>query len=363
MTRRVFLHIGAPKTGTTYLQDRLRLNSRSLAAHDVHFPSRNLTMDPPLFHFRAALDLMGQDWGGEPGHAEGSWDALVRRIKRLDGTIVVSHEILAAAHPAAIAKAKASLGRAGAELHVVYSARDLGRQIPAAWQESIKQGRTWSYRRFTKRIVKRNSWFSRAFDLPEVLTAWSEGLAPERVHVVTVPHTRGPALWERNCSVFGIDPAWAPKESEAHNASLGVAETAMLRRLNQQLDREPRQDNRFDVLVRRLLAEETLVQRRRSKPLLLPPHAQEWAELEAERWIDWIEGSRVHVAGDVADLRPAPRDPEAAWVNPDKVGSKPQLKAAMEALAAMTIEASRREDPQDTLAAKVRTRVRGLRDD
>jgi len=361
-SRRVYLHVGAPKTGTTYLQDRLRLNAKTLAAHDVHFPSRNVGVDAPLFHFRAALDLLGQDWGGEPGHAEGSWDALVRRVKRLDGTIIVSHEILAPANAVQIARAKAALARAGAELHVVYSARDQARQVPAAWQESNKQGRTWSYRRFCKQVVKRTSWFSKAFDLPEVLTAWGEGLSPEQVHVVTVPQTRGPELWERNCSVFGIDPAWAPRDSEAHNASLGVPETAMLRRLNIQMDRAPRQEARFDSLVRRMLAEETLVGRS-SKRLLLPPNLQEWAEAEAEAWIEWIQGSGVDVAGDLDDLRPRARDPEAGWANPDKIGAKPQLKAAIEALAAMTEEAGRREDPHGTLSAKLRSRVRGLRDD
>jgi hypothetical protein len=362
VSRRVYLHVGAPKTGTTYLQDRLRLNAKNLAAHGVHFPSRNLAVDAPLFHFRAALDLLGQDWGGEPGHAEGSWEALVRRIRRLDGSVVVSHEILAPADAAQIARAKAAIARTGAELHVVYSARDQARQVPAAWQESIKQGRTWTYRQFCKRVVKRRSWFSRAFDLPEVLTAWGEGLAPEQVHVVTVPQSRGPELWLRYCSVFGIDPAWAPRDSEARNASLGVPETAMLRRLNVQMDRAPRQEARFDALVRRLLAEETLVGRS-SKPLLLPPTMQEWAAAEAESWIDWIVGSGVDVAGELDDLRPRLRDPEAGWANPDKIGAKPQLRAAIEALAAMTEEAGRRGSPQDTLAGKVRTRVRGLRDD
>jgi hypothetical protein len=153
----------------------------------------------------------------------------------------------------------------------------------------------------------------------------------------------------------------AGRDSDARNASLGVAETAMLRRLNVQMDRAPRQEASFDALVRRMLAEDTLVGRN-SRSLLLPPQMQEWAEQDAERWIEWIEGSGIDVAGDLQDLRPAPRDPEAGWANPDKIGAKPQLKAAIEALAAMTVEAGRREDPTDTLAAKVRTRVRGLRD-
>ncbi len=176
MSRRVYLHIGAPKTGTTYLQDRLALNAKSLTDHGVHFPTKSPLVSPGLFQFRAALDLLDQDWGGKPGHARGSWDALVRRVKRLNGTVVISHEILAPATPAKIARAKQDL--AGAELHIVYSARDLGRQLPAAWQESIKQGRKWNYRRYLDRVENRRPWFARAFDLPKVLGSWSAGLPP-----------------------------------------------------------------------------------------------------------------------------------------------------------------------------------------
>ena len=61
MSRRVYLHIGAPKTGTTYLQDRLTLNAKSLTDNGVHFPSRSPLVSPSLFHFRAALDLPFED--------------------------------------------------------------------------------------------------------------------------------------------------------------------------------------------------------------------------------------------------------------------------------------------------------------
>src|SRR3954451_6798312 len=71
MSRRVYVHVGAPKTGTTYLQDRLARNARSLAQHDVHVPTGSSFVIPATFHFRAALDLLGQDWGGPPGHAAG----------------------------------------------------------------------------------------------------------------------------------------------------------------------------------------------------------------------------------------------------------------------------------------------------
>ena len=53
MTRVVYLHVGAPKTGTTYLQDRLALNKASLARHDVHYP-----LNLHASQFRPALDLL-----------------------------------------------------------------------------------------------------------------------------------------------------------------------------------------------------------------------------------------------------------------------------------------------------------------
>ena len=60
--------------------------------------------------------------------------------------MIISHEILAAARPERVARAMADLE--GSEVHIVYSARDLARQLPAGWQESIKQGRRWTFRRF-----------------------------------------------------------------------------------------------------------------------------------------------------------------------------------------------------------------------
>ncbi len=361
MNRTVHLHIGAPKTGTTYVQDRLALNARSLARHDVHVPTRPL-VSPGLFHFRAALDLLGQDWGGEPGHAEGGWDALVKRVRRSSGTVVVSHEVLAPAFPEHVERAMRDL--ADCEVHVVYSARDLARQLPAAWQESIKRGRRWSFRAFLKQAEGEGPWFLQAFDLPQVLGTWGASLPPERVHVVTVPQRR-PApgaedvLWLRMCAAFGIDPAWAPRDSDRANRSLGIAETQVVRRLNRRIDRATRREVAYDDLIREKLAQDQLV-RRRSVPVRLPPDHFDWAEERAQQWIDWLAGSGVDVIGDVEDLRPVRPAAGERWRNPDRVRAKVQLNAALDALAVMTHEAARRPDPQRRLVARARTRARRL---
>ncbi|MCW2795873.1 hypothetical protein [Nocardioides sp.] len=365
--RRVYLHIGAPKTGTTYLQDRLTINAKTLADNGVHFPTRSPLVSPALFQFRAALDLLDEDWGGAPGHAEGSWDALVRRVRRRTGTVIVSHEILAAAPADRVARAKSELGAGDAEIHVVYSTRDLGRQVPAAWQESVKQGRRWSYRRFLRGSESGKSWFHRAFDLPTVLNTWAAGLPPERVHVVTVPQpvtvgSQDPeVLWRRFCEVFGIDPAWAPRESDRTNPSLGAAETQLLRKLNRRMDRATRRKAAYDELIRGILAQQELVGRD-SGAVRLPPEMYPWAQEQAERWIEWAQASGVHVVGDLEELRPVPPPDDEPFRHPDKVPAKQQLSAALDALAAMTREAARRPDPEQTLVRRVRTQAERLRD-
>ncbi len=353
--RRIYLHVGAPKTGTTYLQDRLGVNARALARHGVHVPTRSALVSPGLFHFRAALDLLGQDWGGPTGHAEGAWNELVERVRDTQGTVVVSHEILAPAPAVAVERAKRDLRRDGSELHVVYTVRDLGRQVPAAWQESIKQGRTWRYRRFVKRLRQGQPWFARAFDLPAVLATWSHGLPPEHVHLVTVPPSGSPGdlLWTRFCAVVGIDPGWAPRPSEKRNVSLGVAETQVVRRLNRALDREVRRGFDYDVLIRGLLAEDRLVAGRTSPPVRMPPRMQRWAAAETARWRSWVEASGIDVVGDLDELVPAPVDPET-WVDPDRVSRTLLFRASMTALAAMTEEAARRPAPEQRLRHRVR---------
>ena len=364
MSRRVYLHIGAPKTGTTYLQDRLSVNARTLAAHGVHFPTTSPLVSPGLANFRAALDLLGQDWGGPPGHADGSWEALVRRVRRRSGTAVISHEILAPATPAHVAKAMRDL--AGWDIHVVYTARDLGRQVPAAWQESIKQGRRWSYQRFLDRFEKGRTWFYRAFDVPRVLGTWGAGLPPSHVHVVTVPQSgasdqHGDPLWERMCRVLGIDRAWAPLDSDRSNRSLGMAETQVIRQLNRRMDRRTRRESSYDELIRDMLAQGELV-KRRSAAVTLPPEHLGWAEEQAERWIEWIEGSGVDVVGDVEELRPVRPEPGERWRDPDRVRAKRQLGTALDALAAMTREAARRPDPERQLTQRVRAQVQRVRE-
>ena len=98
MARRVLLHIGTPKTGTSYLQDVLFQNRSRLLKQDVSYPADRFDA-----HFLAGLDLMRLRWGGLEAEAVGAWDRLAAKVRDHDGTSIVSHEILASASRSQVA--------------------------------------------------------------------------------------------------------------------------------------------------------------------------------------------------------------------------------------------------------------------
>ncbi|WP_110207620.1 hypothetical protein [Nocardioides daejeonensis] len=360
----VFVHVGAPKTGTTHLQDRLTRNAARLAAHDVHFPDRLRPGDAAFFHFQAALDLLDQDWGGPPGHAQGAWSAMARQVRRRSGTVVISHEILAGAKPRHVARLRADLD--GAELHVVYTVRDLARQLPAAWQESIKQGRSWSFARFLERAQEGGPWFMKAFDLPRVLTRWSRDLPPERVHVITVPRPGAPAdeLWLRFCATVGIDPGHAPESAHRHNESMGIEQAQVLRQLNASLERHAghaqgrRRGGDLDQLMMRMVEQGAFAGGRRA--ITLPPDLYDWANAHSERWISWLSGSGVDVVGDLDELRPERPAVDARWHDPDRPRKGRMTEVSIDVLADFAREAARRNAPEQALAPRVRRTITRL---
>ena len=74
--RRVILHVGTPKTGTSHLQDVLFRNREMLAKRGILYPADRFDA-----HFLAALDLMKLTWGGLEQEAVGAWASLAARVR------------------------------------------------------------------------------------------------------------------------------------------------------------------------------------------------------------------------------------------------------------------------------------------
>ncbi len=340
--RRVYLHVGTPKSGTSYLQDKLALNRDELERQDLDY-LRTRTGD----HFEAALDLIGERWAGQEKSARGQWDALVADARRSRRDVLISHEILAAAGPESVARAMDSF--AHHEVHVVVTARDLGRQIPAEWQERVKHRGGRDYVSFLKALMRsyrttdQSLWFWRVQHLPRILATWGASLPPGHVHLVTVPPTGGPRdeLWNRFAGALGLDPRASYAESETTNASLGGAEVTMLRRLNVALAEKKVPRAVYVNWVRETIVREVLAERPGKVLATVPPKRRPQVERITETWLEEIRTSGVDVVGTLDDLEPLWPDQSQPWPNPDRADPDAVADAAIEALAHVVARAGR----------------------
>ena len=349
---KVILHVGAPKTGTSFVQDLMFHNRDALARQGILYPADRFDA-----HFLAALDLMDLDWGGLEKQSVGAWERLAERVREWDGTVVISHEILARASRAQVRRALDSFG--DAEVHVVLSARDLVRQIPAEWQENVKHRRAVSYAEFLEKITdperpgRLASWFWGVQEVPDILHRWGSDLPPDRVHLVTVPKPGAPQdlLWERFASVFGIDPEPLERQENRANPSLGVPESALVRRINARVNGGVLANHHYRELVRELLAHRALSARRGSTRLALPPEVRQWAVDLSETWIKALDSRGYHVVGTLEDLRP---DADAApFVDPDHPDEEQVADAAMHAIVTLLKEAARLREVEDSLRGEL----------
>ncbi|WP_244930769.1 hypothetical protein [Nocardioides sp. W7] len=361
MSERVLLHVGTPKTGTSYLQDVLFRNRPTLAEHGILYPAERFDE-----HFLAALDLMRLPWGGLEVQAVGAWDRLAAAVREHDGTAVVSHEILATASRSQADRALASLGHgSGTEVHLVLSVRDLVRQIPAEWQENLKHRSLLSYATFLEQIRdparegRIPTWFWGVQEVPDILDRWGHDLPPERIHLVTVPPPGGPRdlLWQRFSRVFGLDDVELDLEVERVNPSLGVPETALIRRINRAVNGEL-DSSTYRPLVRELLAHQTLSRRTRSPRLALPPDVHPWARDLQTAWVAEIRERGYDVVGDLDDLTGPP--PPARFADPDAPSQRQVANAAVDAIRALLLENARRVVAEDTLRAELDEAHRAL---
>jgi hypothetical protein len=361
---RVFLHIGEPKTGTTFLQQVMWRNRSELAGQGVVLPGHH-----PQDHYRASQDLRGMPkLASDPaGSWSGEWEILARQAQQASRVAVISHELFSAADEPQAERAVRSLQPA--EVHVVVTVRDMATLLPAEWQETVKHRNARGFQDWLEDVIDRESysadrrqwWFWRVHDTLAILDIWARYVPAERIHVITTP-PRGSdngVLWQRFASLLDVDPASVDITRARANTSLGLPEIEFLRRLNEVLpDEVP--DWFYMWNVKEAVAHRALAARPREGRLVLPADRDDWARKQAETLITALGDSSYDIVGALDELRPAgpalAAEPSAE--RGDMGGSSPRastepagqptdrvLDAAVQAASALVVNQYRKEFP------------------
>ncbi|WP_435743047.1 DUF6752 domain-containing protein [Nocardioides sp. SYSU DS0663] len=342
MTDRVYLHVGAPKSGTTYLQQILEANRGVLADAGVL-----VVGETHLERVHAAM-VVREDprLDSLPARAAGAWDRLVAEVRGWRGPVaVLSYELLAGASADQVARVLRDLD--GIEVHVVITARDLGRSVPSAWQERLKFALTTPLERWRPRPESagvRAEWGWRTMDPAGVAARWGAELPPARVHVVTVPTTPGDEheLWRRFAAACGIEAPGLRLDLERVNESMGLVSAELLRRVNEKV-REPITGNREQALwLRDTLAHGVLAQLGR-EPIGLTDEQYADAAQRADAAVVALAAAGYDVRGDLEDLR-ATR-PQAR--TPGEAAEGELLEVAVEAIVRLLLLVRERTHERD----------------
>jgi len=300
----IYLHIGPPKTATTFIQDIIWGNRPVLASQGIH-----LVGAKGEGHFLAAMDLRRKPLARyEDPRIAGSWDNLAAAAHRVkSGKALISHEYFAAANAEHIARLTADLE--GADLHIVYTARDLGRQLPAVWQETLKNRSTLTFDLFLDhtldpdRSKRRPHHFWAAHDTLAVLERWSVASSPERVHVLTAPApgATSPDLWSRFATAVGADTDELDMSVARSNTSLSRAEAEVLRMVNAALPEDLPWPS-YQRLVKRRFNQVANQQQPRGDRIRVPHRYREMVLEESARTQKGLAEAGYHLIGDLSDL-------------------------------------------------------------
>jgi len=339
--RRLFLHVGLPKSGTTSMQDAMRHHRDALAGAGVCYPN---VRRGAMFH--AALEMTGKAsrWGFDDETVAGTFDALLEAGRRHGGDVAISHEIFGQAKPEQVPE----IARRASdfELHVIITARDMARTLTAAWQEKVKNGYRGTFDDFVELKAGTLPGGARSAEVPifwrlqnlgEVLDRWCPVVPPERIHLVPVPR-KGAApdeLWRRFASAMDLDPgvvdyAAVPRTNE----SLGAGKVGFLREVNVAL--AGRLEEPWAATVRKHWFAQQLLSETGGRRALAPPAAVELFAGECRGWLDKVRELGVQVHGDLDDLEPRV-DPDQDAPHPDEVTVDEQLDGLPTVVAQMLL--------------------------
>ncbi len=309
MSRKLFLHIGLQKTGTSYLQSVFWQNKKELRAQGLDMVPGTLRRT-----FWLMLDVRGRvDPDFDAPHIGRSLERLPQQLADARGSrALTTEESLASATSDQIERLLAACG--DREVHVVITVRDLARLIPSSWQQRLQAG---SHQRLGDHLDRlRDSWTSgnepdrlqgpwQQKNAAAVAARWARHVPAERIHVVTVPPSGSvpDELLRRFCQVLDVDHTRLTDDRTRPNESLSHVAAELLRRVNQGIDPALIRRDIYGTVGKRYFAIQVLGDEEGNK-ITLPLELEPWCRSVAEEQVAALRAGGYRVVGDLADLLP-----------------------------------------------------------
>jgi len=236
MARRLIVHAGFHKTGTTALQSSLYAVREELSKVGFEYP-----VVGGKAHHKAIYSLMERGWGwedrgGNP-HNPKKWPELLKRVRKTRNTAIISSEFLCELSDEQVAKFQSDLGIK--ESTIYFTLRPLLKIVPSAYQQHLKIGIRSDYEKWLHSILDEPgvSTITPSFWVrhqhAKVLSRWAKFYGKERVKLVIVDESNPDFMYKTFNREWGFtDSLLVPQQDKDSNRSLTLDEVALLRRVN-----------------------------------------------------------------------------------------------------------------------------------
>jgi hypothetical protein len=234
--RKLVIHAGFHKTGTTALQHALNHSVGGLNNHGWHYP----VISHGASQSDSALALGKRGWGWKGRGAKviplRVWTKLVAKINCDKRNIVISSEFLSELDADAIQQIKKAFPER--DIEIVFTLRALDKLFPSNFQQTLKAGGDLDYDTWLSRILAdydkgQRSAFWKRNKHSAVISKWIDVFGVERVTVVTANESDSQALFTRFSKVLGLPQGVLQKSpSSGMNRSLTLEEMQLLLSVN-----------------------------------------------------------------------------------------------------------------------------------
>lgn len=343
MVKKVFIHPGFHKTGTTGIQT-------------IFTESRKRFMEEGLFypyargegHHRAAWALHERIWGWKDRGGKktpiSEWNHLVKQTKRARKSALISSEFFSELTLEEISKVRQAFSKV--ETTVIFTWRPLHKLLASSYQQYLKYGIKADYEKWLFGIFKEGEYknqtpsFWERHRHGEVIAKWVEVFGVDSVKVIVADEKNPNFLYNSFGNILGIESSLIrADETTKKNRSLTFEETSLLLEVNKRFPKE-RAWADYEMFVREgafnRLANSTYPAIGGSK-LLTPDWAVAAAMVQNQKSIDLINQLKIEVFG---DMRRASEEPIPAGENP-RVAQIP-IEVAAEALLGPSSRSIRR---------------------
>ena len=298
--KRVVLHIGPPKTGTSAVQGAFHACRAEVLRQGVRYAGSGVQASTAAF---AVTQREHPSTGSVPSMRH--WRELVREVRAArEASILISSEFFAGASPEQIKAISDAFG--SEQLTVVITLRPIVKILASRWQQNVQEGAKVGYSEWLHAVLEepasthaKRFWSRQRHD--ELVARWASVIGPDRVTVIAVDDRDHDGVLREFEQLLGLKSGTLVSQREAPNRSMTLEEIEVVRAFNAQFEEEALAPSlRYKLMAR---GAATHLKRRAPLPteqkIETPRWAMEQAAAVAREMIMNIQASRVTVVGNL----------------------------------------------------------------